>query len=59
MKIPKGIKSGQKLRVKGEGMVNRKTQVKGDLYVRVNVLLPKIEDLDPQLVEMMQEKLPE
>ncbi len=59
MKIPKGIKSGQKLRVKGEGIVNRKTQVKGDLYVRVNVVLPKIEDLDPQLVEMMQEKLPE
>ncbi|RUM65570.1 MAG: J domain-containing protein [Sulfurospirillum sp.] len=59
MKIPKGIKSSQKLRVKGEGVINRKTKVKGDLYVKVNVVLPNIDDLDPQLVEIMKEKLPE
>lgn len=59
MKIPKGIKSSQKLRIKGEGVINRKSKVKGDLYVKVNVVLPKIDDLDPQLVKMMEEKLPE
>jgi len=59
IKIPQGIKSGQKLRVKGEGVVDRKTKVKGDLFVKVNVKLPKVDDLDPQLVEMMKEKLPD
>ena len=59
MKIPAGIKSGQKLRVKGQGVINRKTKEMGDLYIRVNVLLPKVEDLDKDLVKMMQEKLPD
>ncbi len=59
MKIPQGIKSGQKLRIKGEGIINRKTKTKGDLFIRVNVVLPKIEELDSELVEMMREKLPE
>jgi len=59
IKIPQGIKSGQKLRVKGEGVVDRKSKVKGDLFVKVNVKLPKVDDLDPQLVEMMKEKLPD
>ena len=58
MKIPAGIKSGQKLRVKGEGVENRKTKVKGDLFVKINVVLPKVDELDPDLVEMMKEKLP-
>jgi len=59
MKVPAGIKSGQKLRVKGQGVVNRKTGVMGDLYIKLNVVLPKIEDLDDDLVALMQEKLPE
>jgi curved DNA-binding protein len=59
MKIPEGIKSGQKLRVKGEGVENRKTKQRGDLFVKVNVVLPKVSDLDPTLVEIMKEKLPE
>ena len=40
-------------------MINRKTKEMGDLYVKVNVLLPKVEDLDKDLVKMMQEKLPD
>ncbi len=59
MKIPAGIKSGQKLRVKGQGVINRKTKEMGDLYIRVNVILPKVDELDEDLVKMMQEKLPE
>ena len=59
MKIPAGIKSGQKLRVKGQGVINRKTKEMGDLYIRVNVVLPKVDELDEDLVKMMQEKLPD
>ncbi len=59
MKIPKGVKSGQKLRVKEQGVINRKSKVMGDLYIKLNVVLPKVEDLDADLVAMMEEKLPE
>ncbi len=59
MKIPQGIKSGQKLRVKGEGVINRKTKDMGDLYIKVNVILPKVEELDEDLRQLMQEKLPD
>jgi curved DNA-binding protein len=53
VKIPKNSKNGQKLRVKGYGVAN-----KGDLYLKLNVVLPKIEDLDNELVKIMEEKLP-
>jgi len=59
MKIPAGIKSGQKLRIKEQGVANRKTKEMGDLFIRVNVVLPKVDELDEDLVAMMQEKLPE
>ncbi len=58
LKIPKGVKYGQKLRVKGQGVKNRKTSLMGDLYLRINILLPKEEDLDKDLVKLMKEKLP-
>ncbi len=58
VKIPKGIRCGQKLRVKGQGIMDRKTKEMGDLYLKLNVILPKIEALDPELVRMMEEKLP-
>jgi curved DNA-binding protein len=54
VKIPQNSKNGQKLRVKGYGVAN-----KGDLYLKLNVLLPKVEELDEELVKLMQEKLPE
>lgn len=59
MKIPQGIKSGQKLRVKGQGVINRKTKEMGDLYIKLNVILPKVEELDEDLATLMQEKLPD
>jgi len=54
VKIPKNSKNGQKLRVKGYGVAN-----KGDLYLKLNVVLPKVEELDPELAKIMEEKLPE
>ncbi len=59
IKVPAGIRSGQKLRVKEQGITDRKTKEMGDLYLRLIVQLPKIDELDEDLVEMMKEKLPE
>ena len=59
LKVPAGTKSMQRFRVKELGSLNRKTKVKGDLYLQANIIMPKIEDLDESLVEVMQEKLPE
>ena len=58
LKVPKNTKNGQKFRVKGLGVLNRKSKIKGDLYLVANIVLPKVEDLDPELAKMMQEKLP-
>lgn len=54
VKIPKNSKNGQKLRVKGYGVLD-----KGDLYLKLNVVLPKVENLDKDLAKLMEEKLPE
>ena len=58
LKVPQNTKNGQRFRVKEMGAMNRKTKVRGDLYLKANIVLPKIDDLDEDLVEMMKEKLP-
>ena len=58
VKVPAGIKNGQKLRVKEQGVMDRKSKVMGDLYLKLMVELPKVDDLDKDLVEVMKEKLP-
>ena len=58
LKVGKNTKCGQKFRVKGYGVVNRKTGVKGDLYLKANIVLPKVEELDEDLAKEMKEKLP-
>ncbi|HIP54723.1 MAG TPA: J domain-containing protein [Sulfurimonas autotrophica] len=58
LKIPQNTKNGQRFRVKGMGAMNRKTKQRGDLYLKVNIVLPKVEDLDSELVKVMKEKLP-
>ncbi|MCD6259219.1 MAG: DnaJ C-terminal domain-containing protein [Sulfurimonas sp.] len=58
LKVPQNTKNGQRFRVKEMGAMNRKTKVRGDLYLKANIVLPKVEDLDEKLVAMMQEKLP-
>jgi curved DNA-binding protein len=59
LKVPQNTKNGQKFRVKGAGVPNRKTGIAGNLYLISNVVLPKVEDLDEDLVKMMKEKLPD
>jgi curved DNA-binding protein len=44
--------------VKEMGAMNRKTKVRGDLYLRANIVLPNVDELDADLIEIMKEKLP-
>ena len=58
LKVPSDTKQMQKFRVKELGAKNPKTKQMGDLYLKANIILPKIDDLDSDLVKQMKEKLP-
>ncbi|WP_304546460.1 DnaJ C-terminal domain-containing protein [Sulfurimonas microaerophilic] len=58
LKVPQNTKNGQSFRVKDMGAMNRKTKQRGALYLKANIVLPNVDDLDEELVEMMKEKLP-
>ena len=58
LKVPQGTKNAQKFRVKGKGVIDRKTSLAGNLYLIANIVLPNIDDLDDELKEMLEEKLP-
>jgi molecular chaperone DnaJ len=54
--IPPGTSSGQALRLKGKGMPHLKGQERGDLYVRIKVLVPKnLSTREKALVEELRE----
>jgi len=57
MKVPKNTKNGQKFRLKGKGVPDRKTAMRGDLYLIANVVLPDVDKLDPDLKKILEEKL--
>jgi curved DNA-binding protein len=59
LKVPKNTKNGQRFRVKEMGAMNRKTKVRGNLYLEANIVLPNIDDFDDEFVELMKEKLPQ
>jgi curved DNA-binding protein len=58
LKVPARTKNNQKFRVKELGVPNRKSGTKGDLYLKANIVIPKIDELDDELVKLMQDKLP-
>ncbi|MDO4674161.1 J domain-containing protein [Campylobacter sp.] len=58
IKIPAGAKNGQKIRLKGYGVQNRKSGIFGDLYLILNIILPRVEDLDGDLLKILEKKLP-
>ena len=58
LKVPQGTKNGQKFRVKGKGVKDRKTTLLGNLYLTANIILPNVDDLDENLKTMLEEKLP-
>jgi curved DNA-binding protein len=59
LKVPQNTKNGQRFRVKEMGAMNRKTKTRGNLYLKANIVLPNVDDLDEDLVKIMKEKLPE
>lgn len=58
LKVPANTKSGQKFRVKGKGVTDRKTALAGNLYLTANIVLPNVDELDEELKTMLEEKLP-
>jgi len=57
LKVPTNTKNGQKFRLKGKGVADRKTAMKGDLYLVANVVLPDADSLDDEVKKVLQEKL--
>lgn len=57
LKVPKNTKNGQKFRIKGGGVPNPKTALKGDLYLVANVVLPDVDSLDREFAQMCEERL--
>jgi len=57
LKVPKNTKNGQKFRLKGKGVPDRKTAMKGDLYLVANVVLPDVDTLDDEVKKVLEEKL--
>ena len=58
LKVPQNTKQNQKFRVKELGAYNRKTKETGYLYLKANIVIPKIDDLPQDLVDVLEEKLP-
>jgi len=57
LKVPQNTKNGQKFRLKGKGIADRKTAMKGDLYLIANIVLPDVNSLDSELKRMIETKL--
>ena len=58
IKVPENTRNGQKFRVRGKGVVDRKTALQGNLYLTANIILPDINELDEELKKLLEEKLP-
>ncbi|MBP3224547.1 MAG: DnaJ domain-containing protein [Campylobacter sp.] len=54
IKISKNTKNGQKYRLKGYGVQNRKTKILGDLYAVVNIVLPDADSLSDEVREALE-----
>ncbi|MGE4471330.1 MAG: DnaJ C-terminal domain-containing protein [Sulfuricurvum sp.] len=59
LKVPENTKNSQRFRLKEMGVMNRQTNVRGDLYLKANIVLPAVEKIDPALVEQMKKSLPQ
>jgi len=57
LKVLQNTKNGQKFRLKGKGVADRKTALRGDLYLVANVVLPDVDTLDDELKAMIEAKL--
>ncbi len=53
MTVPKGANSGMQLRLKNKGLIDPKSKLRGDQYVRLKIMLP--EKIDPELRDFVAE----
>jgi len=58
LKVPQNTKQNQKFRVKELGAYNRKTKETGYLYLKANIIIPKVEELPDSLVDALEQSLP-
>lgn len=59
LKVPENTKNGQRFRLKEMGVLNRQSNVRGDLYLKANIVLPPVDKIDADLVEAMKKSLPQ
>jgi len=59
LKVPENTKNGQRFRLKEMGVLNRQSNVRGDLYLKANIVLPPVDKIDHDLVEQMKKSLPQ
>ncbi|MDP3466401.1 MAG: J domain-containing protein [Sulfuricurvum sp.] len=59
LKVPENTKNGQRFRLKEMGVLNRQSNVRGDLYLKANIVLPAVDKIDGDLVEQMKKSLPQ
>lgn len=59
LKVPENTKNGQRFRLKEMGVLNRQNNVRGDLYLKANIVLPAADKIDGDLVEQMKKSLPQ
>jgi curved DNA-binding protein len=59
LKVPENTKNGQRFRLKEMGVLNRQSSIRGDLYLKANIVLPPVDKIDPELVEAMKKSLPQ
>ena len=57
LKVPQNTKNGQKFRLKGKGVTDRKTALRGDLYLVANIIIPDVDSLDGELRGLCEERL--
>jgi len=58
LKVPQNTKNGQKFRVRGRGVPNRKTKESGNLYLIADIVLPNVNELDDAFKESLKKNLP-
>jgi curved DNA-binding protein len=59
LKVPENTKNGQRFRLKEMGVMNRQSNIRGDLYLKANIILPAVDNIDAELVEQMKKSLPQ
>ncbi|MCP5105283.1 MAG: molecular chaperone DnaJ [bacterium] len=59
LKIPPATSSGQKMRLRGKGIINPKTKVKGDMVIDIKIVPPPTTDLEVRrLLKKIEKKAP-